>query len=358
MLADIVLDRRNCTYDRDWDLYHGRKIRQAKDELEAFLLDDAATFAERGRAENALASRSEEDKELLLRAAARKIFEAPFELYSRFVGRRRLIKDGLSTVRHVMVGDGGACSEKAQAIRLIADFLEIPASYVIAGPDATGEVPVDSMLEILETFDVEYSRAVQTYWNHIAVVVELGGREVLVDASNGNIPFLWVTGDELREMLDVRGAERRAVKHRYVVGSDRIYYNRIEQLVPERLLYALELGWADPHIDLVQSLDDELGLLTMPDIWLGLLPYRTEEERELVREWYREKWLSPGLIRGVLFTDDPLGADGEMARQIEERYPRAVRAASSGRQYIEYRLEEANPGAGYHVEFVVLGRKE
>lgn len=358
MLADIVIDRRNCKYDRDWNVFHQRKIDQAKEELQSFLLAATTELAGRERAEKAIRNRHEEDKELLFRAAARRVFDAPFELYSRFVDKRRLIKDGLSTLRHVMSGDGGACSEKAQAIRLIADFLEIPASYVIAGPDATGEVPVDAMLEILETFEVEYSRAVQTYWNHIAVLATIGDREILVDASNGNIPFLWVSGDELEAMLDRRGAERRAVEHRYVVGADRLYYNRVDQLVPERLLYALELGWADTHIDLVQSLDDELGLLTMPDLWLGLLPFRTDEERGLVEDWYHQKWLSPGLIQGVLFTDDPLNAEGELASQIEERYPRAVRAASAGREYIEYRLEEANPGAGYHVEFVVLGRKE
>lgn len=356
MLADLVVDRRDCTYDRDWDLFHLRKLRQGREEIEAFLLGAASAEVGAERAARALAARSEDDKELLLRAAARRLFDAPFELYTRFVGRRRLIKDGLDTLRHVLAGDGGACSEKAQAIRLVADALEIPASYVIAGPDAKGEVPVDSLLEILDTFDVEYSHAVQVYWNHIALLVELGGREVLVDASNGNIPFLWVEGDELTAMLDRRGSERVPVSHRYVVGSDEIYYNRVEQVVPERLLFALELGWADPHIDLVQSLDDELGLITMPDLWLGMVPYVDDEDRELVHDWYREKWVEPGLIRGVLFTGDPLSAEGPLAEELRGRYPRAARAASEGHRYIESRLEEANPGAGYQVEFVVVGR--
>ena len=128
--------------------------------------------------------------------------------------------------------------------------------------------------------------------------------------------------------------------------------------MPERLLFALELGWADPHLDLVQTLDDELGLLTMPELWLGLLPWRNEEERQLVHDWYREKWLAPGLIRELLFTDDPQGATGPLAEELRQRYPRAAVAATAGLTYLEHRLEEANPGEGYRTEFVLVGRKE
>jgi hypothetical protein len=358
MLAHLSLDRRGCRYDRDWELFHLRKRLQGREEIRNFLHWAASASVGPERAERALARRIVEDKELLLRAAAQRIFEAPFELYSRFVGRRRLIKDGLTTLRNIEAGDGGACSEKAQAMRLIADELEIPATYSFAGPDAKGEVPTDALLEILDTFDVEYSHAVQIYWNHVALLVELGGREVLIDASNGNIPFLWAEGEELTAMLDRRGSARLGLPHRYVVGSDDLYYHRVDQVLAERLLFALEIGWADPHVDLVHALDDELGLLTMPDLWLGLLPYQDEEDRQILHDWYRQKWIEPGLVRGVLFTDDPFGAQGPLAHELRERYPRAASAASACKGYIEGRLEEANPGGGYQVEFVVAGRLE
>jgi hypothetical protein len=132
----------------------------------------------------------------------------------------------------------------------------------------------------------------------------------------------------------------------------------VDQSLPERLLYALELGLADPHIDLVQALDDELGLLTMPDLWLGVLAYREEEERRTIRDWYLQHWLEPGHVRGVLFTEDPVGAAGELADELRRMYPAAAMAASDGREYIEQRLEEANPGERYRVEFVVAGRLE
>jgi hypothetical protein len=216
---------------------------------------------------------------------------------------------------------------------------------------------VDALLEILESFEVQYTSRAQAFWNHLAVLVEIGDDEVLVDASNGNIPFLWTKGEELAAMLDRRGRARRGIVHRYVVGADELFYHRVDQRVPERLLFALELGWADPHIDLVQVLDDELGLLTMPDLWLGVLAHRDEAERQTLRQWYLDRWLAPGHVRGVEFAADLLSAQGLMAAELRERYPAAARAATEGRAYLEDRLEEANPGGSYSTELVVVGRR-
>jgi hypothetical protein len=358
MVAELTIDRRDCRYNRDWAAFHLRKRRQFAEEIERFLRDSVNAFAAPERAELALSRRNEQDRALLLRAVAQRIHDAPFELYSRFIGRRRLIKDGISTLLHIEAGHGGACSEKAQALRFIADALEIPAQYVLCGPNTRGELPADVLLAILDTFDTQYSTAVQAYWNHVAVLVELEGREVLVDASGGNIPFLWESGEPLAEMLDRHGAERRGVPHRYVVGSDELHYHRVVQELPENLLFALELGWADPHIDLVQALDDELGLMTMPDLWLGGLAYRDEEERATLRAWYDEKWIAPGHVRGVVFTDDLTTAAGPIADELRERYPAVAAAATEARSSIEERLEEANPGARYKAELVLVGRRE
>lgn len=358
MVAELTIDRRDCLYNRDWQAFHLRKRRQFADELERFLREAALDYVDPDRAELALARRDESDKALLLRAAAQRVFNAPFELYSRFTGRRRLIKDGISTLLNVMAGHGGACSEKAQAIRFVTDALGLPAQYILCGPETRGELPTDILLEILETFEAQYSTTAQAFWNHIAVLVELDGREVLVDASGGNIPFLWESGEDLEALLDRRGEARRGVLHRYVVGSDELFYHRADQELPERLLYALELGWADPHIDLVQALDDELGLMTMPDLWLGALVYRDEEERALLREWYEEKWLEPGHVRGVLFSNDLTTAEGAIADELRASYPSVAAAVTEAHPYIEERLEEANPGSRYKAEIVLVGRRE
>jgi hypothetical protein len=358
MLAELVIDRRACGYNRDWAAYHRRKLAQSGDEVERFVLEAAAARLGPDAAERAWARRSEADREALLRAAAERVFAAPFELYSRFVGRRRLIKDGISTLRAVVGGHGGACSEKAQAVRLLCDALAAPATYVISGPETRGEVPERELRTILETFEAAYSTKTQAFWAHLAVLAELGGREVLVDAAAGNIPFLWVDGEALGAMLDRRGRDRVGVPHRYVVGEDVLFYHRVAQDIPERLLYALEVGWADPHIDLVQALDDELGLMTMPDMWLGAIAWRDDEERRTLHDWYREKWVEPGLVRGVVIAPDLTTAEGPIARELRARYRAAAAAASEGRAYMEDRLEEANPGARYRVDLVAVGRHE
>jgi hypothetical protein len=358
MLARLTVDRRNGWYERDWTTYHRRKLRQGERDLGDFIRQAATSSLGEDKAAALLARRDHDAKATLLRAVAHRVFEAPFELYSRFVGQRRLIKDGLATMRNIARGHGGACSEKVQVLRLAAEFLELPARFLLAGPNARGDLPTGAMLEALETCEFDHLAAVQAYWNHLALLIEVEGQEILVDGSNGNIPFLWVSGQELRGLLDHRGSERKGVPHRYVVGRDELFYHRVDQTVPERLLYALELGWADPHIDLVQVLDDELGLLTMPDLWLGVLPYRDDEEREVVRQWYRDEWLNRGRIRGLTFTSDPERDEAELAAELRLRYPAAAKAATEGRGYVEYRLEEANPGSGYHIEFVIAGRWE
>ncbi len=358
MIAELVLDRRECLFNRDWNAFHRRKLDQARDEVEAFLYDAAVQAVGPSRADTAMKRQTDADKEVLLHAAARRIFAAPFELYSRFVGRRRLIKDGITTLRSVIAGHGGACSEKAQAVRFICDALEIQAQYLFCGPETRGDVPERELREILDTFESEFSTNSQSFWNHLALLVDLDGREVIVDAAAGNIPFLWVEGAELEAMLDRRGADRLGVPHRYVVGQDELFYHRVDQNIPERLLFALELGWADPHIDLVQALDDELGLMTMPDLWLGAIIWRNDEERQALHEWYHEKWVVPGHVRGVTISQNLLTAEGLIAEELRERYPLAAAAATEGLAHMEDRIEEANPGARYGVDLVVVGRHE
>lgn len=356
MLAELTLDRRDCTYQRDWAAYHRRKWAQGREAFERLVIEAAAGDLGVETAARALQGGSEQDRGLLLRAAARRVHEAPFELYSRFLADGRLIKDGAATLRAIAEGHGGACSEKAQAVKLLADGLGLEAEYVLSGPGASGEVPEEALLEILDTFDVQYSRAVQRYWNHLAVLVRIAGEEVLVDASGGNIPFLWERGERLAALLDARGSERVAVRHKYVVEEDELYYNRVDQLVPERLLYALELGWADPHIDLVQVLDDELGLLGGRGLWLGVIPYRDEEERATVEAWYEEHWLAPGKVRGLAFAEELEASREPLCASFVEAYPAAAQGAAEGLPAIEARLEEANPGEGYRVELVVAAR--
>lgn len=358
MLAELTVDRRDCLYDRDWAVFHRRKLSQFRAEVDQFLREAAVEHLGQERAERALQLRNDEDRAALLWAAAHRIYSAPFELYSRFVGQRRLIKDGLATLRNIERGHGGACSEKAQALRFVADALEIPSQYVFCGPETRGDVPEEALLEILETFEAQYSTTAQAFWNHLALLVELEGRELLVDASAGNIPFLWVDGPELEEMLDRRGESRRGVSHRYVVGSDDLFYHRVGQPLAERLLFALELGWADPHIDLVQALDDELGLMTTEELWIGAIVWRDEEERRLIQQWYHEKWLEPGLVRGVLFCRDLRQCDDPLAQELRSRYPHTAEILAEVVSYMEYRLEEANPGSLYRVDLVIVGRRE
>ena len=200
-LLDIAIDRIACGYDRNWRGFHARKWQRAPERYESFVRDTLADFHGEETSDEILRLDTTERKLQFVEYLARRIWRSPFENYSRFTGRKLVYKSGDETIDNILDGGGAICSEKVQALKFLTDHYGLESEYLIAGPDAPGPVPVDRLREILRTFDASFAKRYMRYWQHTALLYRIDGVEALVDATNGNIPFLFLRKGDADRLL-------------------------------------------------------------------------------------------------------------------------------------------------------------
>ena len=281
-LTELVIDRTDAGYDRNWAGFHRRRWNNSPEFFEGFVLDSLeGDFGSRG-AEQILQLASRENIMALVKTLARKIWDSEFENYSRFTGQKLLFKSGDETVRNIAAGAGGICTEKVQALKFLTDHYGIQSEYVIGGDGARDPVPVERLREMLRTFDFRFARRHMRYWQHAALLYHIDGLPLLVDATNGNIPFLFLKGPEAEKLLGYE--DKPAVPVRMVEAEEEYFYHRVPQDIPQNLFFAME-GWIT-DTDMVQVFENELGLFLSADYYVTPLPYRTQAEyRRLAQEY-------------------------------------------------------------------------
>ena len=91
------------------------------------------------RAKRIVVLESTSDKADFIHALALRIWEADFENYSRFMGRKLVFKSGDETVLNIIGGRGGICSEKVQALKFLTDAITVwsPSTFSPALPHPT-----------------------------------------------------------------------------------------------------------------------------------------------------------------------------------------------------------------------------
>ena len=365
-LLDIGIDRIACGYDRNWTGFHARKWRRAPHRYAAFVRDTLVADHGEPEADSILelgpGLKSGERKLKLLKSLARRIWQSQFENYSRFLGRRLVYKSGDETIDNILDGGGAICSEKVQALKFLTDHYGLESEYLLAGQDASGTLPVDKLRDILTTFDPRFARRYMRYWQHTALLYpalncpafkgEAGGTPVLVDATNGNVPFLFLRGPEADRLLQDRvetGEDKQAMPVRMVESWEDFYYHRSPQDIPENLFFALE-GWI-PFSDLMQVFDNELGLYLSADFYVAPISYRSEREFRRDREEFlaicRRGQLQCS-ITGDWTLDSPLG------RAFEAAEPEVSRRILLARDHLLHRLDQCD-GPGHQAGLVVIG---
>ena len=282
-LIDVAIDRLNAGYDRNWPGFHKRRWQRAPDAYAAFVRQTLAARSGPERADALAAPHTPDDAKRLLRALARRVWDAPFENYSRFTGRMLAYKTGDETVRNMAQGAGGICSEKVQALKFLTDKLGLSSRYVLAGANARPPLPEDKLREMLTTFDFRFSKRYMRYWKHVALAYNIGGEEILVDATNGNVPFLFLEGDDAQRLLrDDEGKQPLPV--RMALQEERFYYHHVNQGIVEDLYFAME-GWIE-DADLMQVFDNELGLCITPRYFVAPVAYRNGKAFERIHGQY------------------------------------------------------------------------
>ena len=348
-VIDLSIDRTNCDYDRNWTGFHARKWLRDADKYAKFVYDTLAESLGSAEAESVMEMDSTEKKLTLLESLARRVWTSQFENYSRFVGKKLVYKSGDETIDNIMDGGGAICSEKVQALKFLTDHYGITSEYVIAGGNAVGTAPVEKLRELLVTFDFRFAKRYMRFWQHTALLYDVDGVQVLVDATNGNIPFLFLLDQAAERVLGHR--DKQPVTVKMIESKEDFYYHRVPQDIPENLFFALE-GWM-PYTDLMQVFDNELGLYLSADFYVTPIPFTTEREFEQDRREYERVCRRCGLECSVTrewTLDSPVGIQFSRAEPLVSEHILAAK------DHLLARLDECE-GVAHQSGLVVMRLK-
>lgn len=281
-LIDLTIDRSETGYTRNWPGFNRRRWERSASTFESFV-EASMRRSCTGEFDTVLAREEHDSRIKFLKHVARAIWDAPFENYSRFTGNRFRYKTGDEALMNIIDGHGAICSEKVQALKFVADQYGFESHYVLAGPDTPGPAPTDRLRHILDTFDFRGAAPAMRYWQHMALEFVVDDERVLVDATNGNVPFMFMRGAEVEDILDDAHPEPVVVK----MGTypERFYYHRAPDDLALDLCYAMENFI--PEIDLVQVFDNELGLSITSEYLVAPLPYASDADFDSLSSLYR-----------------------------------------------------------------------
>ena len=346
LVVDLQIDRTGVGYDRNWVGFHRRRWDRHSDLFTDFV--DGCVEARFGaeRSKRIVVLESTSDKADFIHALALRIWEADFENYSRFSGRKLVFKSGDETVLNIISGWGGICSEKVQAVKFLTDHYGLESEYVLSGPATPDPVPEERLRQLLNTLDFRFSKRFMRYWQHLALLYRFDGMEILVDATNGNVPFLFLSGPEAEGVLGYES--KRSVRVRMAVKEEDFYYHRVSQDIVEDMIFAME-GWI-PYVDLVQVFDNELGLCITKDYMVAPVVFRTEKSFDTMRSEYIRVCEEAGLVSEV---SDEWGFMGPVGESFTMEEPGKVVHIMDSYDHLLDRYDEAH-GPGHEAGLAVI----
>lgn len=155
-------------------------------------------------------------------------------------------------------GGGGICAEKTAALKFVCDVLGVETFYA-AGSHYT--IPDDYELQ-LKRYVVSEGDASQPVWiQHLLLGFKLGDTDYLTDVSNGSLPLLFLTGDDMRRYL-AAGYRARMVYH-----GEHMNLRRISNWAGDTLLTLSEFHVPDLHFQYI--FDQALGLHISSKAYIG-----------------------------------------------------------------------------------------
>ena len=346
LLVDVQIDRAGVGYDRNWVGFHRRRWDRHSGVFGEFVAETLEAQHGPEQATRIADLESKEGKSDFVRALALRIWGADFENYSRFTGRKLVFKSGDETVLNIAEGRGGICSEKVQALKFLTDRYGLESEYVLSGPATPDPVPEERLRQLLDTLDFRYSKRFMRYWQHLALLYKLDGVELLVDDTNGNVPFLFISGTDAEEVLGYDA--KRPVPVRMAVRDENFYYHRISQDIVEDMIFAME-GWI-PYVDLVQVFDNELGLCITKGYMVAPVVFRTETTFDTIRRDYRRACEEAGLACEV---SDEWGIAGPLGEAFAADEPEKVEYIMDSYDHLLDRYDEAH-GPGHEAGLAVI----
>jgi len=348
-VIDLTLDRWNIGYSRNLVGFKKRKWVKDKPAYLEFIRSAVARDHCVSDTDSILQLGSAKDRLTLLRSVSERIWEADFESYSRFTGQKLIFKTGDETVLNIIAGCGGICSEKVQALKFLTDNLGYESEYLIAGPNAEKPIPEEKLRELLTTFEFDFSKRYMRYWEHLALLYHLDGSDIVVDATNGNIPFLFLAGRDVDKMLNCR--DKVPVSVRMSLNTESFYYHRVAQDIPENLLYALE-GWI-PEADLIEVFENELGLYISERFFVMPLVYKNRKEFLDLERQYKFACEKVGLDCAI---EEEWNLNSEIGQRFTDEHTFASRQIIESEEHLLFRYNESE-GQDHKAGLVVVDLK-
>ncbi len=346
LVMDLHIDRTNAGYDRNWTGFHRRRWLRRHDIYSDFVMSTLERESDREQAQEILELSSSDQKMTLVQVLAQRIWESDFESYSRFTGRKLAQKTGDETVRNIMEGAGGICSEKVQALKFITDHFGIASEYLFAGVDAVGQIPEEKLRELLDTFDFRFSKRYMRYWQHTALLYNIDGTSILVDATNGNIPLLFLTDGAADRLL--AHDDKQPVRVKMVDSYEDFYYHRVSQDIPENFFFAMET-WIE-HMDLIQVFENELGLYLSKDFYVTPIVYKDSRELNKLKGEYAQVCNDACLAYSI--TDD-WTLDSPLGERFATKVPMASEKVILSKEHLLQRYDEWD-GPGHEATLLVI----
>ena len=352
----IEIDRTRTGYSRNWPAYLTRRWRLRAASYTRFV--ESAIEAACGREAGTILRLDSPDRvRRFLAAVARWIYDAPYETYSRYLEPFTPFKSCDQTLDRILAGDGGNCAEKAMALYFIAHAYGISSDLVLGGEEASGKFPHRALRSILDdrTFAAEATRDAQRHWQHYAVLCRPSDDprdDVFCDVAGSNIPFLFLGSSEAATYLGP--GPRRSLPVVITLEPIPIFYHRLAglQALPLDLYYAME--HYIESLDVVHTIDNELGLLHAGEFWVGAVAFRGRRDfRRIVRE-YESFVARAGLDPRchLAFATDPASDRQPILERFRALHPREADLIQMAHPRLRQRIAAANRGP--QVSYVVL----
>jgi hypothetical protein len=358
----IEIDRSRAGYTRNWPAYLARRWRLRADAYSRFV--ESVVEGACGREAGAVLQLDAPARvRRFLAAVARRIHASPYETYSRYLEPGAPFRSCDQALDRILEGDGGNCAEKAMALYFIAHAYGIRAEVVLGGEEASGKFPHRALRSILDqrTFHAEATRDAQRHWQHYAILCRPSGDaadDVLCDVAGSNIPFLFLGAEEASTYL---GPPRRAPL-RVVITLEpiRLYYHRLagRQDLPLDLYYAME--HLIESIDVIHTVDNELGLLHAGDVWVGAVASRGRRELGRIAREYERFVFRAGLDprADLCFARELAPARHPLLDRFLAAHPRAAGRIIAADARLRQRIDDAIPGSELSYVLLHLGPGE
>lgn len=260
---------------------------------------------------------NESEKLKTLYRFARIVYEAPFENYSKVLLGMNFMTP-LMMWRNIYQNHGGVCSEKVSAYKFICDVLGVESRSVFGG--LKHELDTE---EYLLKYHKSAGRQKLPFWlNHHLLEVSLDGRNILVDVTNGNLPFLFL--DE----ADASLRYKNGIKCRMVYERKRLTLHKSTSLAGDLLQNISE--YSSDLLPFGYVFKQQLGLLITDQCYIGLYAGWHPKRSRMMQQYYSNLARRNGFPFPAFFHKDNLSSlEDENLREmiqsslmtVRENYP-------------------------------------